>query len=160
MNQKYLLDQTTSPTQHNSYRLPTRHEWRTNYTNTNEITAWGSLYVGCHCLTGMRFCRTATVCNQSDVNWWFMTLSFDLLTSKTIYFQLLTSSISWLCFMKIGLELRPVDDLQTNKKATGDSLRGMTKIMQMTSLSPWPLNMVAIWYLYLEAFPSNRIFRP
>ena len=34
---------------------------RSNCTKTYEISAWGSLYVGCHCLRGMRFCRTATI---------------------------------------------------------------------------------------------------
>ena len=69
-SKRYLWDLTTSPTQCNSAHLPTRHEGRTNYTNTHEITAWGSLYVGCHCIWVMQFCRTATIYNTDSTILW------------------------------------------------------------------------------------------
>ena len=41
---------------------------RSDCTKTNKITAWGSLYVACHCLRGMRFCRTATISTKTQVH--------------------------------------------------------------------------------------------
>ena len=54
------------------------------------ITAWGSLYVGCHCLRGMRLCRIATIVQDL----WAM-LSFWMM--------------SWLYWWKCKLCSLPVD---------------------------------------------------